>query len=51
MKHARFLAVCLVALPSLGTAAELVLTEDGSALAPIVLFPDAPPRTRDAAAA
>ena len=34
MKHACFLAVCLVALPVFGTAAELVLTENGSALAP-----------------
>lgn len=49
MKHACYLVVGLVALPVLGTAAELVLTESGSALAPIVLFPDAPPRTRDAA--
>ena len=49
MRHSCFLAACLVALPVSGTAAELVLTENGSALAPIILFADAPPRTRDAA--
>lgn len=49
MRHSYFLAACLVVLPAPGVAAELVLAENGVALAPIILFAGAPPRTRDAA--
>lgn len=45
----RFAAVMLFACLCTQTHADVVIVEDGVSQAPIVVFPDAPPRTRAAA--